>query len=156
MKSPFMTRMCGTAKSCIYLPVKKIAIQSYCSRLSVGLLSHDSRLTLIWLNHRKKSGRVVKCAVYIWKSLPFSGTAPFNTAIFIELGPENISMVYVTWAMVHSWLCLFHIAALQVKPVVSIQIRKHLREDLYIGQKRFHWQFVSMASATWIVNKITF
>ena len=33
--------------------------QSYCSRLSVGLLSYDSRLTLIRRDHRKKCGRAI-------------------------------------------------------------------------------------------------
>ena len=33
------------------------ALQSYCSRLLVGLLSYDGRSTLIWLDLRKKSGR---------------------------------------------------------------------------------------------------
>ena len=41
------------------------AIQSYCSRLSVGLLSCDSRSTPWWLDRGKKSGREgpANCAV---------------------------------------------------------------------------------------------
>ena len=42
-----------------YYPSKFFsALRSYCSRLSVGMLSYDSRSTLIRLDHRKKIGRV--------------------------------------------------------------------------------------------------
>ena len=63
----FSWRLCyflALALMRMVFPSQKIpSIRLHCSRLSVSLLSYDSRSTLIRLDHRKQSGRVAECIV---------------------------------------------------------------------------------------------
>ena len=51
----------GRNKNSGTLPIFFSALQSYCSRLSIVLLSYDGKSTLIRLERRKKIGRVIYC-----------------------------------------------------------------------------------------------
>ena len=71
-------------KLCDYPSIFVLVIQSYCIRLSVGLLSYDSSSNLLQLDHRKKSERVERpiqffSALQLYGSRLYVGLPSYNT-----------------------------------------------------------------------------
>ena len=71
------------------------AIQLYCSRLSVSLLSYDSRSTLFWLESRKKFGRPACFHQYKYSILYYSqGIRYSNTkGVYLNIKEKNWRLI---------------------------------------------------------------
>ena len=92
------------------------AIQSFCSRLSIGLLSYDSRSTPIRLDHRKKFGRVMNQIKYMFTKK--DSQRCFASHVCSHGWENTIGLPYFRYLSPRpSWLCFSMDTVIKGRPV---------------------------------------